>query len=392
MAPLRSTLLISLLFSCWPTFAADCAPPTVGETHYDALHRLYDTGCLGRDEDRGADAQEFRVQLNRLATSDDSPAGLREHWLAAAGSTIDGIKAHVLTAAKTAPQAVAADLTLLSEKLEAVRKVIVGSPDFASFSAKSGMGLVSDDWNFNFAQSRFLALDMPSVTPWLKDECSGPIKQECRLAYDAASTMLRAGGMMSTLMYFPGYVIASQQKEDLHRRNSEWRAYFEKARSQYWWELQVNSLRYDRRNKRDNLCGVTLDKVGSVCSAIGAFEPPHDQIIFLHPGAALEYVGGAPDGGQFKPAVVMEWGGYNRWLWKNDGSMGFALGASLISSYADRSGIKDIRHGFVLHVDHRYSLGVTFGSGKTGFFVSADLGKAIVDTDDKAHQAIRFGR
>lgn len=391
MTKARILALVILGLTSPLSFGADCALAGKDEVLYDVLHRHADDGCLGREKDSDAATKAFRRSLSSLAEEDDPPAVMRERWLVMAAQTIEGLEADLAQVAAKAGNPAKTDLDALGAKLKAVRQQMIGAGDYAAFSKLSFSGNKSDDWAFEFAQAQFIQLGIPKITTWLPDSCVGPVTPACALPYESASEMLRVSGVMSTLMYFPDYLIANQQKLDLHRRNTEWKNYFEKARAQYWWELKFNSLIYDLKNQRKQVCGDGNDKVAASCARIGAFEPPHDQFIVLHPTAALEYIDGAKDGEQFKPAAVMEWLGYNHWSWKKDGAMGLALGASVISTYADRDGTKDLRHGFVLHVNHRYSAGMSFGDGKTGFFVSADLGKAIVDAKDEAHKALRFG-
>jgi len=55
------------------------------------------------------------------------------------------------------------------------------------------------------------------------------------------------------------------------------------------------------------------------------------------------------------------------------------LGISIISTYADRAGTKDVGHGLMFHYDHVYSLGVTRHGDDTGVFLSIDLQKLFTD-------------
>ena len=77
----------------------------------------------------------------------------------------------------------------------------------------------------------------------------------------------------------------------------------------------------------------------------------------------MEYASEEAEGNKINPTVLMDVIGYNRWSWKDDGSMGFALGASFILSAADHVITDDIAPGFMVHVNHSISAGLVFGSG-----------------------------
>ena len=147
-----------------------------------------------------------------------------------------------------------------------------------------------------------------------------------------------------------------------------WRQYAVEARSQTPIELAINSWRF----KHD-------------LATEGFVRPPSQQIIALHPSVAMEYVGDADDGSRFEPALMVEWIGINRWRWRGGESprMEDPIGVSLVSTYSDRAGTRDVGHGIVLHYKHVYSLGVTRHGGDTGVFVSVDLQKLLMDKKEK---------
>jgi hypothetical protein len=106
--------------------------------------------------------------------------------------------------------------------------------------------------------------------------------------------------------------------------------------------------------------------------------PPNHQWIYLHPGAALAYVPHAPDGEQLKLALSVELVGFNRWWWKGE-SAKRAIGASIVTNYADVATVNDWSFGVAVHVRQRYTFGATRASGRTGYFVSADLAQLLID-------------
>ena len=83
-----------------------------------------------------------------------------------------------------------------------------------------------------------------------------------------------------------------------------WHAYRDDALPQFSWEYAINSARMKRTGKNPQ-----------------GFEPiPTSQIIFLHPGASLEWRDarkGSTDS-RTKPAVYLEVLGINKWRWNED--------------------------------------------------------------------------
>ena len=95
------------------------------------------------------------------------------------------------------------------------------------------------------------------------------------------------------------------------------------------------------------------------------FEPiPTSQIIFLHPGASLEWRDarkGSTDS-RTKPAVYLEVLGINKWRWNEDtGAMIGGKGLSLIVSYTQRDAAKDFGVGLMFHSrrTRQFTLGIT---------------------------------
>jgi hypothetical protein len=99
----------------------------------------------------------------------------------------------------------------------------------------------------------------------------------------------------------------------------------------------------------------------------GFREPPRTQWFLLHPSVGVEYASAVADGQQFKPVLHLELIGANRW--QQRGLSGF----SLLLSYADREGVKDMGIGGLFTFDNVYSVGVTKHGSVTGISFSIDL-------------------
>jgi hypothetical protein len=105
--------------------------------------------------------------------------------------------------------------------------------------------------------------------------------------------------------------------------------------------------------------------------------PPKTQYFLMHPSFAVENLASAADGEEMKPVFYLELFGANRWnpadRWIDVKYLRAWSGFSLIASYADRAGIKEVGYGGLFTFDNVYSIGVTDYDGETGFFISIDL-------------------
>jgi hypothetical protein len=158
-------------------------------------------------------------------------------------------------------------------------------------------------------------------------------------------------------------------------RDTRWRNYFTEARSQYPWELYVNSLVYESKLRAD----------------LGISGPPNWQWIVLHPDVGLQYVHDAAQGDRMLPALVLELIGYNRWRWGADGRPENAWGASLVRTYADSTSVSTGAWGIAVHRNSKYSIAVTRGDGKTGVLLSVDLAGAVTQASQEWRDRFRIG-
>jgi len=158
-------------------------------------------------------------------------------------------------------------------------------------------------------------------------------------------------------------------------RDARWRSYFADARSQYPWELYVNSLVYE----------------STLRSNLGISGPPNWQWIVLHPDAGMQYVRSAAAGDRFKPALVLELIGYNRWSWGGDHKPQNAWGASLVRTYADTVSVPSGAWGVAVHYNNKYTLTLSRHDGKTGILLSADLLGALTSASQAWKDRFRIG-
>ena len=191
----------------------------------------------------------------------------------------------------------------------------------------------------------------------------------CNAAYQEAADALRLANLIHRVFLYQYQPYLSKTRGRLQTLAIYWDDYFNKARSQYPWELAVNDLRYNP----------PVDKF---------VEPPRDQIILLHPGLGVEYVQDA-EVNRFQPVLVVELIGYNFWRWTDRG-MGTSLGASAVMNLSDHPGYDTLSWGGVIHINQQYSFGVTHSTGPSGgatrVFMSMNVADLVPSKSVKLHK------
>ncbi len=190
--------------------------------------------------------------------------------------------------------------------------------------------------------------------------CLAP-DQRCTGQFEVAKQLLRIARLTESTLNYYARPELQLHREEATRRAEKWDDYFGGARSQYPWELALNGrLMKDTRPVANGV-------------RFGFRDVPRYQVLLIHPYAAFEYAADEPEGTRFSGIVLVDLIGYNRWRWKADGSMGFAVGGSLIVSMGDHANMDDIGWGAMLHLNHKWSFGVTIAGDKRTVLVSGDV-------------------
>jgi ABC-type transporter Mla MlaB component len=227
---------------------------------------------------------------------------------------------------------------------------------------------VKQDWIFD-GQEGMVGNTGIDIKSYINTHCA-TTAEACQAAFDNTLTLLRTSESMAIVALRTDPITWAVFQSEYAVINDQWNNYLFKARSQFLWELNLNSALFDRQRDKSE-----------------AFpSPPEHQWILLHPEVALEYVGGADKGSRFEPSIVMEWVGYNRWRWSGS-KMRNPLGLSIISTFSDRAGADAVGYGIQVHYKNNYSLGITTRSGDTGIFISVDLGKYLMDQKSRLQSA-----
>ena len=234
-------------------------------------------------------------------------------------------------------------------------------------AALEGPGTI-EDWVFD-SDEGVIGTTGIDIRSFLLNNCEVQT-DNCQVAFDNALYLLRTSEAMAEISLRSDNNTWRVFQSETGVVREQWRNYLFGARSQFFWELKINSALYDRHR----------DKTEAFPT------PPNHQWIVFHPELALEYVDDADRGSRFEPAIVMEWLGYNRLQWSGS-DMRRPLGLSLVSTYSDRAGSKTVGYGLQLHYDHHYSLGITTRDGDLGIFMSVDLGKYLINRKEQLQSA-----
>lgn len=357
-----------VLFACVVTLGAHAQDPARcadserrhGAHTLQMLGFLNEAGCLGGEKDSDPVAIVVRERLSSVTAA----AGNRDAVPNVTPDTVATVVNYVTGEIPNHAQAERDLLAAVAREIEAVRVQVSANVALEDRDAKG--------WEWDGERKLFLGLPVLGVAR-LDVNCPPSPVEVCERAGAAGKVVFRAAALVKQSLDVRNLEVHQRALDLARARDKKWTQYFDDARLQFPWELYANGLRYARENRK----------------AGGFADVPKDQWILLHPGVGLEYVRHAPRGSRFEPALVVEIVGYNRWSWKRDGSMGTAIGASLIQTYSDRMGLKSSRPGVMLHYNHKYSLAVTRGNGETGLMLSMDLSRLVTRVEDEARSKFR---
>jgi hypothetical protein len=316
---------------------------------------LENDGCLGGAND--SSAKPILELLKPSTDAEDREDPFRESALAALGRIGNDAR------------------NLHTSDDTAIYSAVALQVDAAAVALGTGLSpAVPAAWQLQGGSGRIAAI--PITLPSALAACVAP-DERCARQFEVAKQLLRIARLTeSTLNYYARPELQAH-REEARRRARKWEDYFDVARSQYPWELALNGrLMADTRPLANGV-------------RFGFREVPVYQVILMHPSAAFEYAGDEPEGNRFAGIVLVDVIGYNRWRWKADGSMGFAVGGSLIVSMGDHVNMDDVGWGAMLHLNHKWSIGVTFGGDKQTVLVTADVAQLWTRASEATRARLR---
>jgi hypothetical protein len=308
------------------------------------LVRLEAGGCLGGPNDPGAKPTLNLLQPSKDAADREDP--FRKSALATLGQIAQDAR------------------SLHTSDASVVYSTVALQVDAAAVALGTSLSPgVPAAWELQAGSGRIAAI--PINLPAAIAEACAIVNEKpaptCQAQFDLAKQLLRLTRLTKAALDYYARPDLQRAWEETRQRATKWDEYFSVARSQYPWELALNGgLMKDTRPVVDGV-------------SFGFRDVPRYQVVFLHPYVSFEYAPDEPEGNRFAGIALVDLIGYNRWRWKDDGSMGFAVGGSLIIAMGDHANMDDIGWGAMLHLDHKWSIGVTFAGDKRAVLVSGDV-------------------
>jgi hypothetical protein len=164
-------------------------------------------------------------------------------------------------------------------------------------------------------------------------------------------------------------------------REKRWHAYLYDTQFQYFWELGLNRWReetcFDRYLVRLFGRECKEQKRDEYDNPLGFREPPDHRAIFLHPDVGLQYIDAEPNGDRLKPALIIQWFGYQWWRWNdNEAQISKLRGISLVSTVSDNVSSDTLGWGVMIQVD-QYAVAFTGHGSKFALTLNLQLGDKI---------------
>jgi len=345
-----------------------------------AVNRLFQNGCLGGE----LDADPFTLRVQRLFDTAGRVEGQprrreikdvalsREEQMALILAVLRVADEYLGTLSSPASAADAAEVARMRSAVQAAIR-------------DRGTGLAPGEgspvpaaafWTWDGLQPEQGVAGIDVRAMFARAGCAAPPHTAICVATQHTVEGLLRGAQLTRRSYTPLAAEALQAAAARAAvRDARWRSYFADARSQYPWELYVNSRRYEARVRREQ----------------GLSGPPDWQWIVMHPDIGMQYVRSAAAGDRFTPALILELIGYNWWSWGADDRPQNAWGVSLVRTYADTASISSSAWGVSIHRNNKYSLTLTRHGGKTGMLLSVDLAGAVTSASQSWREQFRIG-
>lgn len=388
-ALLLSVVLLSSLFSTSISLAQDgaedttpfCATPTGENIRAIVLRLQIQDACYGGNRDSSELTLWFSQQLTAAEIPDSGD--LQESHLLALEIIIqrlsNTVRSHAIefeSANRPGAQVLRAVADHLASESPSQTTGSVPSRTMDDDDGNWRVDLEEDMYGPDI-NNRPLMLPLSDL---LEPNCQPRTNTDnCSVATETLSDLIRVANLMRSVNQRADRSLGINLLAYQHAV-IKWDLYTNEARVQYPWEMWVNGHFYQKGiNKRKQAQGRDVRLVERL--------PPSHQIILLHPGVGLEYVNKATDGSRLEPAVIMEWVGYNSWSYRGRGvdvSMARPLGVSLVTTWSDRNGSKNIGHGLALHWNHNLTTGLTWrNGGEAGLFISIGLAERFSSEKDR---------
>lgn len=355
--------------------------------------------------------QELFKQTNCLGYEDD-PAGISQHVY----ETLPNIDVSQLQLRSSADIAelrkkTAILLDNIAVSLDGVPRTDQFSPLFETFSeqlTKDRQSVIdggihpAELWNQDDLEILEGRVSIPdAIGRTCENDDRGRLVDEpsCKSGFRQARELLRHAKLVHVVLIESDQHIPALSKA-YDKLNEQWNYYFGKARSQYPWELWINSLRYDnklvnkcKQEKESTLTGNDLWEFCRKHKDIRLSAPPNDQLILLHPTAAMEIGPNDPGDVATNTIGIVEILGYFRFGSPKKFPTKWPVGGSIISTVALDSNGERYGWGALLHLKESLSIGVAkgfVGNSDIRFLITVDIGKFWLRKKTEVQNKFKF--
>ena len=339
--------------------------------------------CFGGDNDSSEISKQLLKDIDALDKY-DTDAALSE----AAAKLINTIESALLAEQANAPD----NMKQLFHKMR--QRIAAAAADLRTRNERK-----AEYWRLDQDEYSFPELGI-ELDPMFSEACPVSSKDarsktmdQCKSVYQAARGLVRYSNLTgATVLAVVKKTAILPEQEKVAALDKQW----EEGRSQYIWELALNSYLFDRQigkqcEKDYANSAISGESKADYCKRYQASRlppPPKGQWILLHPNAAVEFADNGKTGGnEFNAVAVVDLIGYNRLDWGNNVLSNWALGASLIATISPESAGDTFGWGGMIHLNNKYSFGVArrdLGNGtETTWLFSVDLGRLILNEKSK---------
>jgi len=360
---------VGVLLAGWVLLArAACAFPDAATPPADwtqALRQLEISRCAGGREDPSPAVKAVLAKIDAAAKAPDyAPLIDATEFLIVFASGHQG-------PGKPEPDAWAALRKALDESAAGLR---------AARPAQGQLPVVWIDLSRNPGQAVQVAGTRLQLVPRLA--CAGG--SPCPAFWEHLD-MLRVVRLMDGMSgLLTGSGLDDKLKETI-LRDEQWTAYRADGKHQYWWELWANGKRM-----KPSDCPTAIED--GVQRRTGFCKVPQNQLVILHPDAALAWMHGAQGKSDLKGAFLVELLGYYRWHWASETSarMEGRRGVSVAAIYADRADGGRWGFGPLVHIGD-VTFGATRARGTWSLTINSQLAGRYFDAKQKYLDKLKTG-
>lgn len=380
----RKLLALLALISLTPLQIAAAAEPDCLDREPERVTRFGYEGalegiklCLGAGNDTSSklaqslgkfpkDETDVTARAKRIALLAGQLQGAADAWAAAAKDHAEQVL--WLTVSKT----IAQESALLAQPYET----------FSDDEIRRWKAQIFNPGTWQLADKNAGILPGVDLLHFDISKCAAnpPVFDKCE-TYASRKDLLR----VLNVGYLLGqYIVHDEFIASLNRakfRDVQWTEYHEEALFQWPWELAINGNRMKKSSAE--LC-----KKDASGMQMGFCTVPSEQVIFLHPDVALQWVSGAENSSELHGAAYLELVGKYSWTWDAEGRISKPRGWSVIALYSNLSGESEVGYGLMYHGKRASTFALTVTDGHVGILASLSIADRLFTASDAARSKL----